>query len=124
MLSARPGPLNPGATSPLSRHHLTRPSRAAGSFLGPKRKLAGCYRSQFIYRAAREGADQQEKCRPSGPRPESPAQGAWYSAAEMRAIGQIDDRVADSEPARKKWMPEQFYAPRRLIKRRDYIHRA
>ncbi len=35
MLSARPGPLNPGATSPLSRHHLTRPSRAAGSFIGP-----------------------------------------------------------------------------------------
>jgi len=35
MLSARPGPLNPGATSPLSRHHLTRPSRAAGSFFGP-----------------------------------------------------------------------------------------
>jgi len=31
MLSARPGPLNPGATSPLSRHHLTCPSRAAGS---------------------------------------------------------------------------------------------
>jgi hypothetical protein len=36
MLSARPGPLNPGATSPLSRHHLTCLSRAAGSFFGPR----------------------------------------------------------------------------------------
>jgi len=40
MLSAHPGPLNPGATSPLSRHHLTRPSRAAGSFSGPKLSFA------------------------------------------------------------------------------------
>ncbi len=39
MLSARPGPLNPGATSPLSRHHLTRPSRAAGSFSGQLRSF-------------------------------------------------------------------------------------
>jgi len=45
MLSARPGPLNPGATSPLSRHHLTRPSRAAGSFSGPKPSFATFFRT-------------------------------------------------------------------------------
>ena len=35
MLSARPGPLNPGAVY-LLQHHPMRPSRAAGSFFGPK----------------------------------------------------------------------------------------
>ncbi len=34
MLSARPGPLNPGAVY-LLQHHPMRPSRAAGSFFGP-----------------------------------------------------------------------------------------
>ena len=33
MLSARPGPLNPGAMY-LLQHHPIRPSRAAGSYLG------------------------------------------------------------------------------------------
>jgi hypothetical protein len=41
MLSARPGPLNPGAMY-LLQHHPMRPSRAAGSFFGPTRLCAQC----------------------------------------------------------------------------------